>query len=69
MGGDQKVWPAAPAQIPTSARMLCYDSRANLALGDLMQHLGSKGEEDEERRILRSAVQVPWGVAGPRQAG
>ncbi len=47
--------------------MLCYDSRANLALGALMQHLGNKGEE-EELRILRSAVQVPRGVDEPRQA-
>ena len=68
MGGDQRCGQLPRPKFPTSARMLCYDSRANLALGDLMQHLGSKGEEDEERRILRSAVQVPWGVDGPRQA-
>ncbi len=36
------MWPAAPAQFPTSALTLCYDSRANLALADLMQHSGQQ---------------------------
>ncbi len=47
------MWPAAPAQFPTSALTLCYDSRANLALSDLMQHSdaafwAAKAREEEE---------------------